>query len=131
MSAEDYGTDIGFDYDESTADANTQSSDLGLTDGVENLYQAIQNRLLTPVGTLPLHPTYGSRLHTLIGAGNNPLIETLAKMMVVEALQTEERIALIKAIDVQFTRTSGTMNITVYIVSVFSNTLTVPVTVGA
>ena len=131
MSAEEYGTDIGFEYDESSADANTQVADLGLTDGINNLYQAIQNRLLTPIGTLPLHPTYGSQLHTLIGRGNNPLIEMTVKMMVVEALQPEDRIALIRNIDVDFERITGTITVVVDIVSIFSSELTVNVGIGA
>lgn len=130
MSATDYGVDLGFNYYETSADANTQGSDLGLTDGLENLYQAVQNRLLTPVGTLPLHPTYGSRLNTLIGRGNNPLIEMTVKMMVVEALQPEDRIALIRNIDVDFTRTTGTIRVIIDIVSIYSTELTVPVQVG-
>ncbi|RLI54371.1 MAG: hypothetical protein DRP09_13305 [Candidatus Thorarchaeota archaeon] len=130
MSAEDYGTDIGFVYDETTADTDTENSDLGLVDGIYNLYQAIQNRLLTPIGTLPLHPDYGSRLHTLIGNGNNPLIEMLAKMMVVEALQPEDRIALIRNIDVSFTRTTGNLSISIDIVSIFSASLSIPITIG-
>lgn len=131
MSAEDYGTDIGFEYDETSADAHTQGVDLGLADGIDNLYQAIQNRLLTPLGHIPLHPTYGSQLSTLIGRGNNPLIEMNVKMMVVEALQPEDRIALIRNIDVTFERVTGTITIIVDIVSIFSSELTVNVPIGA
>jgi len=131
MSAEDYGTDIGLEYDEASSDVNTQSSDLGLADGINNLYQAIQNRLLTPIGTLPLHPTYGSQLSTLVGRGNNPFIEMAIKMMVVEALQPEDRIALIRNIDVTFERLTGTITIIVDIVSIFSSELTVNIGIGA
>lgn len=131
MSAEEYGTDIGFEYDETTADVNTQSADLGLAGGIDNLYQAIQNRLLTPIGRFPLHPTYGSQLHSLIGRGNNPLIEMTVKMMVVDALQPEERIALIRNIDVDFERVTGTITVIVDIVSTLSSELTVNVGIGA
>jgi phage baseplate assembly protein W len=102
-----------------------------LADGLNNLYQAVQNRLLTPVGTLPLHPTYGSQLHTLIGKGSHPLIATSAKMMVVEALQPETRIAYIKNFQVDFERTKGIITIIVEIVSVFSTELNINLQVGA
>ena len=130
MSTEDYGTDLGVEYDESSVDAITQGTDLGLADGLDNLYQAIQNRLLTPIGTLPLHPTYGSQLHTMIGRGNNPLIEMSVKMMVVEALQPETRIALIRNIDVRFERTIGTITVIVDVISVYSSELTINVEIG-
>ena len=131
MSAEDYGTDIGVEYNETSSDVNSQSTDLTPADGLDNLYQAIQNRLLTPIGTLPLHPTYGSQLHTLIGKGNSEIIEMSVKMMVVEALQPESRIAYIRNIDVDFTRTTGTITVIIEIVSIYSQTLNINLAVGA
>lgn len=129
MSVEDYGTDISFEYDEIYADANTQSSDIGLVNGTNLLYQAIQNRLLTPLGTLPLHQNYGSRLHEIIGYGNSPLIEMTVKMYVAEALVPEiypnGRIVLIRNIDVTFERITGTITVAVDIVSIYSTELQV------
>ncbi|MBD3405041.1 MAG: DUF2634 domain-containing protein [Candidatus Lokiarchaeota archaeon] len=130
MSVSDFGTDLNVEYDESSADINNESSDMATVTGLENLYQAVQNRLLTPIGTLPLHPNYGSRLSTLIGEGNNPLIETAVKMMVVEALQPEDRIAYIRNIDVSFVRSTGIINVIVDIVSIYSSELQVSLTVG-
>lgn len=130
MSAEDYGTDYGYEYDETSADSHSDGTDIGLTDGLNNLYQAIQNRILTPMGTLPLHPTYGSRLHTLIGKGNNPIIESLVKMMVVECLQYENRIGLIRNIDIRFNRTTQTIHLSLDILSIYSPELLVEVEVG-
>ena len=130
MSAEDYGTDYGYEYDETSADAHSDGTDIGLTDGLNNLYQAIQNRILTPMGRLPLHPTYGSRLHTLIGKGNNPIIESLVKMMVVESLQYENRIGLIRNIDVRFSRTTQTIHLSLDVLSIYSPELLVEVEVG-
>jgi len=130
MSIEDYGVDIGFEYNESTADVYTQDTDLGFSKGINNLYQAIQNRLLTPLGRYPLQPTYGSLLHTLVGQGNNPLIEMSVKMMIFEALQPEDRIAFIKGISVSFERTTGTITAIVEIVSTYSNQITINATIG-
>lgn len=128
--SQDTGVDLGLDYDGDTADAQSDGADLGTVEGLENLYQAIQNRLLTPIGTLPLHPEYGSTLHSFIGTNNNPIIETAIKMSVVNALQGEERIALIRGISVDFDRTASTINIIVDIVSIYSTELSVSMTVG-
>ena len=130
LSTEEFGTDIGYQYDGVSADAHHSGADIGIADGLNNLYQAIQNRILTPMGSIPLHPNYGSRLYTLIGKGNTPLIETFVKMMIVEALQDESRIKLIENIDVKFSRTTQTLYVTVEIMSIYSTELTVNTTVG-
>lgn len=130
MSSELYGTDLSFPYDGTSSDIYSDTSDIGTINGMENLYQAIQDRLLTPMGSLPLHPTYGSRLKTLIGKGNNTIIEMLVKMMIVESLQYEQRIALIQNIDVSFSRTSQTMYIAVEIISVYSTQVDIELQVG-
>jgi len=127
LSSTGYGVDIGYEYDGNEADGMNTMSDIATVSEIDNLYQAIQNRLLTPVGSLPLHPTYGSRLHTLLGMGNNIIIETLAKMMVVEALQPESRIALIRNIDVYFSRDGNSLSIAVDIVSIYSSELSVKI----
>ena len=126
-SIEDYGTDIGLIFDVEGADGQTDGTDLGLADGLDNLYQAIQGRILTPVGSIPLHPTYGSNLSTLIGKTDDPVIRRLVKMMITEALAPEVgvRIALIKNIDVEFDRTTGTIMVRTEIVSIYSSELTV------
>lgn len=130
MSSELYGTDLSFPYEVASSDIHSDASDIATISGMENLYQAIQDRLLTPMGSLPLHPTYGSRLHTLIGKGSNTIVKMLVKMMVVESLQYEQRIALIQNIDVSFSRTSQTMYISVEIISVYSTQIDIQLQVG-
>lgn len=124
------GTDIGYQYDDGYADTLKDNSDIGIISGLDNLYQAIQNRLLTPMGSLLLHPTYGSRLHSLIGKGYNSVVEMLVKMMVAESLLEEPRIALIQNIDVSFDRNAKTIFVTVEIVSIYSSEVSVNVEIG-
>ena len=130
MSSELYGTDLSFTYDGTTSDIYSDASDIATIDGMENLYQAIQDRLLTEMGSLRLHPTYGSRLKSLIGKGSNTINEMFVKMMVVESLQYEQRILLVQNIDVIFSRTSQTMYISVEVVSIYSTQINVQLQVG-
>jgi phage baseplate assembly protein W len=69
--------------------------DLQLTNGRENLEQAIIMRLLTPRGELAElgHPDYGSRLTELVGTPNTETRRSLAKLYILESLAQEPRIA--------------------------------------
>ena len=53
-------------------DFGSSRGDLATVTGAENVKQAIINRLLTPIGSLLLHPEYGSTLHSIIGT---PIID--------------------------------------------------------
>lgn len=68
--------------------------DLRVTDSVDNVTQAIVNRLKTHRGELaPLgHPDYGSRHHELIGEPNVVRTRNLIKLYVLQALRDEPRI---------------------------------------
>ena len=44
-----------------------KNHDLGTNYGHDNLIQAIVMRLSTKYGTMPLHPEYGTKLHSLLG----------------------------------------------------------------
>jgi phage baseplate assembly protein W len=76
--------------------------DLVLSEGLDNLRQAVEIRLLTPRGELAAlgHPEYGSRLPDLIGQPNTETNRNLAKLYVIEALKQEPRIQKIVAVDV-------------------------------
>ncbi|ONG58584.1 hypothetical protein BKE38_02785 [Pseudoroseomonas deserti] len=76
--------------------------DLGSVEGRDNLAQALVTRLLTPRGELAAlgHPLYGSRLHEVVGALNNPTTHNLAKLFVIEALKQERRVARIVGVQV-------------------------------
>jgi phage baseplate assembly protein W len=68
--------------------------DLVTVSGRQNLAQALILRLLTPVGSLEhlAHATFGSRLHTLIGALNDGSTRNRARLYTLEALEQEPRI---------------------------------------
>ncbi|HVG96510.1 MAG TPA: GPW/gp25 family protein [Chloroflexota bacterium] len=68
--------------------------DLAPVAGRDNLRQALINRLSTRRGELAAlgHPTYGSRLYTLIGRPHTETARNLVKLFVLEALAEEPRI---------------------------------------
>ena len=92
-------SDRSFDVqtsDRAYVDLQTNArGDLQMTAGRDNLVQAIINRLLTRQGELaPLgHPSYGSRLYTLIGEPNNLRSRARADAYIREALGQDSRIA--------------------------------------
>jgi phage baseplate assembly protein W len=74
-------------------------SDLTLAGGLDNMTQAIANRLKTRLGELASlgHPDYGSRHHELIGEPNVPRTWNLIKLYILQALRGEPRIAKVVA----------------------------------
>jgi phage baseplate assembly protein W len=58
--------------------------------------------LLTPRGEIAAlgHPTYGSRLHEVIGQPNTPTTRNLAKLFVIEALNEERRVEAVVTVEV-------------------------------
>jgi phage baseplate assembly protein W len=97
------GTDLRLDYAQGggffeDADAaltrRAGRADLALSSGLDNLTQAIANRLKTRRGELSElgHPNYGSRHHELLGEPNVPRTRNLIKLYVLQALRGEPRI---------------------------------------
>ncbi|MHB1063834.1 MAG: GPW/gp25 family protein [Georgenia sp.] len=76
--------------------------DLVPVTGFENLQQALLLRFLTEVGELAHlgHPTYGSRLHELVGEPNTPTTRNRAKHYALQALAEEPRVATVRAVTV-------------------------------
>jgi phage baseplate assembly protein W len=76
--------------------------DLETLSGVDNLKQALLLRFLTPAGDLaPLgHPTYGCRLHELIGELNTQTTRNRAKLYVLQALGEEPRVKQVLGVEV-------------------------------
>ena len=68
--------------------------DLSLRDGLDNIAQAIQNRLLTRKGEMSKlgHEDYGSDLDKLIGQPNSWKAKARAELYIREALKKEKRI---------------------------------------
>jgi len=76
--------------------------DLQLVDGVDNLVQALANRLKTRKGELAAlgHPDYGSRHHELIGEPNVDRTRNLIKLYVLQALRDEPRMERVLSVTV-------------------------------
>ena len=72
----------------------SNSGDLQIQSGFDNLGQAILHRLLTRKGELGDlgHPDYGSRLHELIGEPNNDRTRDLVKLYTKECISQESRV---------------------------------------
>lgn len=77
-----------------TVDLADENRDLSTVTQIENLIQAILNRLYTRKGELAGlgHPDYGSRLYLLVGELNNLKTQALANLYIRECLQQEPRI---------------------------------------
>lgn len=77
-----------------TIDVGEFRGDLSLRSGLDNVAQAIQNRLLTRKGEISKlgHDTYGSELHKLIGQPNSWKAKARAELYIKEALKNEKRV---------------------------------------
>lgn len=86
----------GFFEDADLADHRARGGrrDLVIAESLDNVEQAIVNRLKTHRGELADlgHPDYGSRHHELIGEPNVPRTRNLLKLYVLQALRHEPRI---------------------------------------
>jgi phage baseplate assembly protein W len=94
----DYALGMGFFEDADLATVReagrSGTRDLQLNAGVDNLTQALANRLKTRKGELAAlgHPDYGSRHHELIGEPNVDRTRNLIKLYILQALRDEPRI---------------------------------------
>jgi len=101
----------------------SQPADFQTLQDAQNLQQALLLRFLTRQGDLIQlgHPSYGSRLYTLIGELNNTTNRNRAKLFVLEALAAEPRVQTVISVDV----TSGArdrINISVSLTIIGSDT---------
>lgn len=96
------GTDIKLDIStdtplpDQTGVLVASGRDLITVSGLQNLKQSLINRILTPYGTLYMHPTYGSHLPEILG---KPMNQQLLSDTVVElkrTLTTDERVQQVK-----------------------------------
>lgn len=73
--------------------ADNNHGDLQTTKGVSNLKQSLSLRLLTAYGTLPYHPTYGSKLNTFIGSSISGETAQDIKNEIIRTCKTDPRVA--------------------------------------
>ena len=96
--------------DRDFVDVKNVQRDLATVAGVENLSQAILDRLHTRQGELASlgHDDYGSRLYQLVGESNNSRTRALAELYIRECLAQESRIE--EVVEVIFAQPDRGMN---------------------
>lgn len=78
-----------------------------LIDGYENLRQAVINRLLTPLGSNPIFPRYGSYLYRVNSKQNTSSTLIYARQVVYESLLQEPRLESINNVECTFIEIDG------------------------
>ena len=88
------------------------TGDLDTVTGIANIKQQLQTRLLTPRGSLMLHPNYGSDLHELFGK-NIPEQAVLIDMEVCRTLLSDGRVQSANNVDwkIEGNEYSGTYSV--------------------
>lgn len=117
-----FGRDLNITRDESyfneygTSDEilgfSGTTGDLDTVTGIANIKQQLQTRLLTPRGSLMLHPNYGSDLHELFGK-NIPEQAVLIDMEVCRTLLSDGRVQSANNVDwkIEGNEYSGTYSV--------------------
>jgi phage baseplate assembly protein W len=82
-----FGVDLRLTNGQLTA----ENGDFALVKGRDNLKQAYQNRIATPLGELLFHLLYGCGVHALKGFVNGPTAALLAARYVKDALLADPR----------------------------------------
>lgn len=93
--------DTPYDYEErglqdEIFSLNSKNGDVSTVRGVQNLKQAVMARLLTPKGSLLLHPNYGSELHKIIGK-NTLGVARMIEDEITKTILVDQRIANVYA----------------------------------
>lgn len=84
-------------HDEIFSLSASDKGDVKTVQGVENLKQALIARLLTPMGSLLLHPRYGSTIHELIGKKNTVDNMRILEDEIVKTLKKDSRVERVYA----------------------------------
>lgn len=95
-SDEDYYKHRG-SHDEIFGLSASGKGDVQTVEGVENLKQALLARLLTPMGSLLLHPGYGSTIHDMIGRKNTVDNMRILEDEIVKTLKKDSRVENVTA----------------------------------
>lgn len=73
------------------------AGELSVVSGMANLRQALSSRVRTEQGELMFHLDYGSRVRSILGAGNNPITMQLAAQYARAAIQSDPRVESIES----------------------------------
>ena len=92
-SEEVFGVDVGLT---NVGKFLIEKGDLGLRSGLDNLEQAVRHRIHCPFTSIITHPTYGCGISEIIGDKISTRSVTLAKAMIIEALNNEPRLETIR-----------------------------------
>lgn len=79
--------------------------DVKLAKGFENIKQMLIMRLLTPKGSLPLHPDYGSNIQYIMGEHNNLANADILNNTIQEELEADNRIKLATLVNYSVNKT--------------------------
>lgn len=80
--------------------------DYASVSGLDNIAQAVNDRLMTEKGDLPLHPEYGTNLALLVGTAHMPYTDKLAEIEIYDALAYEDRIRDVQIVNLDIEGTS-------------------------
>ena len=99
----DQSADLVFERDAELVggDLTVVAGDFGVVGGRDNLRQALRHRLGTEAGELMFHPSYGSRIRSLIGAINGPTAGLLAAAYARSAVLEDPRISRVNTAKAQ------------------------------
>ena len=84
-----FGTDVGLD---ANGNVMLSNGDFGTLSGIDNLGQALRNRVVTELGELIYHQDYGSLVPRLVGRVDGPVAELLAAQYARAAVLSDPRI---------------------------------------
>lgn len=89
------------------------SGDLQTVSGVNTLHQDLIHRLTTEVGTLPYHPTYGSKFLSIIGNRKDSTWKQKAVLEVSRTFKSDSRVVDVTDVIVEFIPTGIVISCTV------------------
>lgn len=95
----------------------SSQKDLLLVAGVENLSQALIRRVITPIGSVVKHPTYGSRLKSRVAQAIQYDFPELLKVDTIDALIADPRVQKVDNVDVSLHGDSAEINCRVTTIS--------------
>lgn len=108
------GTDIKLDAD-GTLLWSTARRDVDTASGSDNMRQMVMGALMTNLGKLDHHPTYGSELDLLVGVKNDPARHFVMATYARQAVERDPRVAMCSDVAVVLQRDTALYSLTVHL----------------